>query len=352
MNRMEKQLTLLPWPNPNWKENPYQRLLCQGLQQNGIRLIKTPLSFSILPYLPKFDWLYLYWSEQLYAAKEPHKRAEQFERFIKILLKLKKRGIRILWTMNNEFPHEADDVEFHKQAYAKIIELSDLIHVHFAAAVEHLKQTYQVDARKIVVVPHGHYSNYYGTPIPKAEARQIFGIPPEAIVMLNFGYLRKYKGIEEAIASFHETQNPRLYFLIAGEPADENIVEYFENERRRNPRLIMQLSKIKEKDFVPLLSAADSFMFPSRTFFTSGSIMLALTYNLPFIAIPKNHTLYFLGKSFFKPWQPADKKRLTEIMDGLGDWLASVNYEELAKMKNALDTNKLTVEFSRRLKGI
>jgi len=346
---MKNRITLLPWPNPDWKENPYQKLLYKELTKHGIQILPTPITFSLIPFKRPFDWLHLNWPDTLYTHRSPKKQAERFSHYVKILSTLKRRGTKILWTMHNEYPHESDDLEFHKQALAKTAELCDLIHVHFSAAVELLKQEYHVDPQKIIVVPHGHYADYYGDPIPKEEARKAFNIPHHARVILSFGYLRKYKGIEDAIASFHETKNNQLYFLIAGEPADKKMTDYLQNDGKRNPKLLMHLSKIKEKDFVRYFSAADVFIFPSRNFFTSGSIMLALTYNLPVIAIPKNHTLQFLGKSFLKPWQPPDKNTLTYIMDNLEGWLATVNYEELEETKQELDFEKLARELNKYL---
>ena len=342
--------SLLPWPNPRWKENPYQKVVYGGLKANGVMIRRPPPLFSLLPHAPRSDWLHINWPETLYSSPDPTLRAKQLTRFVGTVRRVKRRGTRILWTVHNEFPHEGADVEFHRAANAQMCELSDLIHVHFPQAGEQLESEYGVEAGAIQVMPHPHYGDYYGAPIPSREARAMLSIGQDTRVILIFGYVRRYKGIEAAVESFRKTTNDRLRLLVVGKAEDEGVVDGLLSAAESDPRLILKLSHVPDADVMPLFSAADAFLFPSRSFFTSGSLMLALTYGLPVIAVPRNHASMFVGKSFFRPWEPDTPDRLTEIMQSLDEWLDGLRQEELEGIRKDFAAVRLSESLSERLR--
>lgn len=348
---MRKKTTLIPWPNPNWKENPYQKLLYRALKKHGIKIRRTPPYFFWLPHLPPADWLHLNWPSRLYGAASPQLREEQFHRFVNTLLKVKNRGTKLLWTMHNLLPHDTVDPDFHAFAQGKIAELSDLIHLHDERAADTVQHRYQIEPDKIHVMAHGHYGDYYGKPMPRIQARRRLGIPEHSVVLLNFGNLRRYKGLEKAIAAFKAGSNQNLLFLVAGHPDDQDVADFLKNESVENPQLLLKLSKFKEKEIMPLFAASDAFIFPSENFFTSGSVMLALTYELPIIATPNYHLRAFAGKTFFQSLQTGSASYLTHLMDHLENWLERVNYDELRATKQELQWEKLTPGLSEALKA-
>ncbi len=341
--------TLVPWPNPRWKENPYQRLLYRELGKHGVRILRTPWRFDFLPLRGAFHWLHLNWPDTLYASPDPETQRRRFGGFVRVVERLKRNGTRILWTVHNEFPHENVDARFHRRANETLVGLADLIHVHFRAAETVLHEAYGADAGKVLVLPHGHYGDYYGPPLPRAAAKATFGVPADARLLLSLGYVRGYKGLERAVASFEACRDERLHYVIAGEPADEGLAAFLRAAAARNPRLVLHPRKIEERDFPRFLSAADAFLFPSREFFTSGSVMLALTYGLPVIAVPMNHTLEFVGASFFQPWTPPDGETLTRIMETLDAWLATVDAAALRDVRRTLAWERVAPALAERL---
>jgi glycosyltransferase involved in cell wall biosynthesis len=341
---------LLPWPDPRRKENPYQKVVYAGLTANGIRIRRTPPLFSLIPFAPSSDWLHLNWPETLFAARDSAGRERKLARFVHTVRRVKRRGTKILWTMHNEFPHEEVDADLHRGANARLCELSDLIHVHFPQAAEHLALEYRADPDAIHVMPHPHYGDYYGEPIPKRRARAEIGIDEDVRVVLIFGYLRRYKGIESAVESLLGARNDRLRLLIAGKPEDDALVNVLRSAREEDRRLILRLSRIPDSEVAPLFAAADAFLLPSRRSFTSGSLMLALTYGLPVIAVPRNHASTFLGTSFFQPWEPPTTDNLTALLEALDDWLAGVRVEELERVRAEFDAERLSEGLSDRLR--
>jgi len=349
---MKKQIKLLPWPNPNWKENPYQKLMYAGLKAHGVQIRSTPLTFSLLRFARPFDWLHLNWPSRIYASGSVEKRQRKYERFVATLRFVKRQGVKLIWTMHNHLPHDTSDAAFHQMAYRGIMELSDLIHVHFPDAAELLAEQYHVPAEKIHLMPHGVYGGYYGPGMAKQASRKQLGLRRASIVLLSFGELKWYKGIDKAIAAFRETDNPALQFLVAGKPADQEMQSLLETAAEEDSRIVVKIGRVEDKHVPLYFSAADAFMLPSNDFFTSGSAMLALTYNLPIIGIPKNHLRTLAAKAFFCPWQPATHEQLVAILNSLDTWLKQVDGKELDALKRQLDWTILTEELSRKLRDL
>jgi glycosyltransferase involved in cell wall biosynthesis len=305
----------------------------------------------MIPHMPKIDWLHLNWPETLFSDRDPDRRATKLERFVETVRRTKRRGARVLWTLHNEFPHDEADVDFYRGANARLCELSDLIHVHFPAAQGHLEQEYGVDPDRIHVMPHPHYGDYYGERIPKRQAREKIGVDADTRVILSLGNVRRYKGLESAIEGLSKINDDRLRLVIAGKPEDQEVADLLKDAAEGDPRLVLSLSRVPDTGIMPFFAAADAFLFASRTFFTSGSIMLALTYGLPVIAAPRNHAAIFLGASFFKPWDPPTTESLTEILRNLDDWLAGVRDEELAAIGADYEAGALCRGLSEVLAG-
>ena len=68
--------------------------------------------------------------------------------------------------------------------------------VHGHAGREAAVESFGCPANRVFVIPHGHYREAYGPPLPGPDARQRLGLPGDARVFLFFGYLPPYKGLE------------------------------------------------------------------------------------------------------------------------------------------------------------
>jgi len=138
-------------------------------------------------------------------------------------------------------------------------------------------------------VAHPLYDNF-GEKISKEEARKQLGISNEESIVLFFGFIRKYKGLDILYESIHELkQNHKseianLKFLIAGE---------FYEDRKQYDELIEKLD-IKDQlilrtDFIPdsevkyYLCAADVVIQPYRSATQSGVTPLAYHFEVPMI---------------------------------------------------------------------
>lgn len=139
-------------------------------------------------------------------------------------------------------------------------------------------------------VLHPLYDNF-GEPIPKEEARRKLGLAADEKIILFFGFIRKYKGLDilfEAMnllkqhTTHHKPQTIKL--LVAG--------EFYEDEKQYKDqikRLGIEDSLLLRTDFIPdsevkyYLCAADVVIQPYRNATQSGVTPLAYHFEKPMI---------------------------------------------------------------------
>jgi glycosyltransferase involved in cell wall biosynthesis len=137
-------------------------------------------------------------------------------------------------------------------------------------------------------VPHPLYDNF-GDKMNKAEARKKLGLEVQQKIVLFFGFIRKYKGLDwlyEAIQILKEKypQDNDIRFLVAGE---------FYEDRQPYDELITRLGiadrLILHTDFIPdssvgyYLSASDLVIQPYKSATQSGVTPLAYHFEVPMV---------------------------------------------------------------------
>jgi glycosyltransferase involved in cell wall biosynthesis len=139
---------------------------------------------------------------------------------------------------------------------------------------------------KVTVVPHPVYDMFAGDRVPREEARRRLGLPLDQPVMLFFGMVREYKGLEDILAALPKLQASleRLTLVVAGE---------FWDDKRPYLELIDRLGVgewvIIEDRYIPneevsfYFSAADVLIAPYRKITGSGVVQMARGFGLPVI---------------------------------------------------------------------
>ena len=142
--------------------------------------------------------------------------------------------------------------------------------------------------KKSKFVAHPLYDNF-GEKISKQEARQYLSLPEDAKIVLFFGFIRHYKGLDILLNSISELVKKNntasnIKFLIAGEfyedrkPYDEQIAT-----------LGIQENLMLKTDFIPdsqvkfYMCAADVVIQPYRNATQSGVTPLAYHFEIPMI---------------------------------------------------------------------
>lgn len=137
------------------------------------------------------------------------------------------------------------------------------------------------------LVPHPLYDNF-GEKISKTEARKKLSINEDDKVILFFGFIRKYKGLDILLEAFkilkstNKIQNLKL--LIAGEfYDDEKNYETLLNDPTIKNELILHTHFISNSEVKYYLCATDCVIQPYRSATQSGVTPLAYHFEIPMI---------------------------------------------------------------------
>ena len=151
-----------------------------------------------------------------------------------------------------------------------------------------------VTKEKIEVIPHGVDGNLQ--PINKCLARKSLGIGDNEKVVLYFGYLTWYKGVDWLIENLG---GKGLRLIVAGGPS---FTQKDKEHYKKFYGKVLELAKEKKVEvtgFLPedkiktYFSACDMLVLPYRTFMSSsGPLSMAIAYNRPFmVSKPMNRIL-------------------------------------------------------------
>ncbi len=163
---------------------------------------------------------------------------------------------------------------------------ADRIIVHTKANRETFVRTYPaVDPAKIAIVPL--ISTPY-TALPadatRAQARARLGLPADATVLLFFGSVRAYKGVDVLLAAFAQAAEvrPDVRLLIAGRPETQADVDLL--AAARDQRQVRVFSGYVPYEDVWLYHyAADAAVLPYRAITQSAALITCMDFGLPVI---------------------------------------------------------------------
>ena len=207
-----------------------------------------------------------------------------FIRFVAVLVLVRIRGAKLLWTAHNLLPHVPSPIPGMDWLGRRVvIGLSHRVYVHGESAGAALEKRFPQVRGKIAMIQHGHWVDYFPHTQSKSQARAKLGISLDAYVFLFIGQCREYKNIPGLINAFRNLPFDSL-LLIAGKFSPDDyqgkILAMVEGEERIKlfPRYI------PDEELQDFLSASDSVVLPYLEILTSGSAILALSFGRPVVS--------------------------------------------------------------------
>lgn len=191
----------------------------------------------------------------------------------------KRSDARIVFVCHNIIPHERRPGDRALTRYA--LKVADHCIVLSSPVGNDLETI--LPQMPYTVVPHPVYDTY-GNALPKSEAREILGISEDNLVLF-FGFVRKYKGLDILIQALPEILDScRVKLLVVGEFYDDE-----EKYRAMVARLGLEGQVRFVPEFVPrgkvgtYFSAADVVALPYRSATQSGIVQIANHFDTPCI---------------------------------------------------------------------
>lgn len=201
------------------------------------------------------------------------------------------RGHKVVVTVHNINAGKRDnrDTFINRFSLRALYQLANHLIVHTVQSKNELLQEFPVKPEKVSVIRHGMNNRVFQQGMSTAEAREKLGLKQSHKVILFFGNIDSYKGLDLLIESLehlspHIQEDVRL--TIAG---NSKVATYTESIKaaiaasRFSEQISSRIEHIPDDEVEQYFMAADCIVLPYRNIYQSGVIFMAYTFGLPII---------------------------------------------------------------------
>ena len=218
----------------------------------------------------------------------------KFEYFDRTLLMLWYRalGKSVVLTLHNVNVRKRDctDSMINRLTLRIQYQIAEHLFVHTGKMKQELIEEFAVGGEKITVIPFGINNAVPDTQITGEDARRRLGFTGQERIILFFGNIAPYKGLEYLVTAFHQIMRKcdDYRLVIAGRP--KNCEDYWQalrseiEEDVRNGRVKLRDEFVPDEDTELYMKAADVLVLPYRYIYQSGVLFLGYSFGLPVLA--------------------------------------------------------------------
>jgi glycosyltransferase involved in cell wall biosynthesis len=281
-------------------------------------------------------------------------RRIETESFFILFLRL--MGTRLIYTVHDVSP--LNKSRLHNLLSVIIYKSVNILIVHSNKNRQMLLEKVSLKPDKIRTVFHGNFNDYVpAKSLTKNEARKYFGLNNEEKVLLFFGFIKEYKGLDmllEAVEIASKSVD-RLTLIIAGAAESKKIVDGYErtiSELPKNIKVIYHSEFIPHDKVANYFMASDILVLPYKIISHSGVLHLAYSFGRAIIGTRVGDFEEFIedGKSGFI----AEKNDSQGVADAILRFYS--NPENVDKMslyaQNLNDTKYSWENIALTMKGI
>jgi glycosyltransferase involved in cell wall biosynthesis len=192
--------------------------------------------------------------------------------------------LSLVWTVHNVVPHEPETAD--DSAVTRILaRIAARKIVHSAETIDQLERL-GADTGRVVIIPQGSYVTSYSE-AARAESRRRLALPDSARIVMFFGLIRPYKGVQDLVDAW-EVSAPVAsvatapFLLVVGRCDDDAARHRLELGVNRRGRL--DEGHVPDELVPAYFGAADVVALPFRRLTTSSSALLALSLGRPVLA--------------------------------------------------------------------
>lgn len=283
--------------------NPYIVQLVEALRDHPEVDLQL-FSFSRAVF-GKYDVLHVHWPEALLGASSALKRWRRRALVLAMLLRLRFTQTALVRTWHNlDRPTGLGRVD------SLLLDLADRVTTLRIAL--NPTSTFP-DSKPHVVIPHGHYRDWYTHPRQPATPGQVAYV----------GLVRRYKGVENLVSAFTQLPSPELSLRVSGKPSTEELRAELADLAGADPRIGFDFRFLDDAEFVAAITAGSLVVLPYHHMHNSGVALAALSLNRP-VLVPDNEVNRMLAEEVGPGWihffsGPLEVSALENAVRGISD---------------------------------
>lgn len=304
---------------PYGEGNPYPDLLSRSLEKCGVTVVRPRVNTFFATkcfFYWKPDVVHLHWLHVFFLCPNIIKAFIKMVVFISQIGLLKISGIRIVWTVHNLRNHKNQHIVIDKVCSKVIAALSDAIIAHCRFAKKAVIKEFSVsNSEKIHIIPHGHFADFYQNGISCENARKKTGIDKDQTVFLFFGAIEPYKGILDLLEAFKSRKQNDETLLMVGKASDNKFAETIMTSIADSTNIVFIPEFVSDNEIQIYMNACDVVVFPFKDIFTSGSVIMAMSFGKPCIVPALGCIPELLNDSGGFLYNPGDREGLRQAMN-------------------------------------
>lgn len=230
---------------------------------------------------------------------------------------LQRSNHKIIYIIHNVAPHEP--MPWDNWLARNVLNLGESHIVQSPNEKQRLEEL--IPGLHPVLCPHPVYNQFYGDKaLTKDEARRQLGLKNDGPIVLFFGIVRPYKGLIYALQaiSILNKEGISIRMLVAGEFWEQ--IEVYEGliiQLGITDQILIYNRYIPNEEVSLFFSAADVFIAPYTGGTQSGSVKIAMSFNLPIIATDRISDDIMLESEFVHTVPSEDSQALSEAIKEL-----------------------------------
>lgn len=307
--------------SPEWHRKPFVRYLNlrgdtredASLAKKISRILTYYIRLVLYAAHAKPNMFHILWNNKF----------EAFDR-VPLMIYYKLLGKKTLLTVHNvnARTRDSNDTWFNRLTLKVQYRLVDHLFVHTERMKKDLIEQFNVAASAISVIPFGINNAVPDMNLQPGDAKRHLGISESDRVILFFGNIAPYKGLEYLIDAFGKVmaEGGAYRLIIAGKPKDcesycNAVLESLKRHVYRE-RILLKIEFIPDDQTEMYFKAADVLVLPYRYIYQSGVLFLGYNFGLPVIATDVGSLREDIieGKTGFicRPEDAADLARVIE----------------------------------------
>ncbi len=280
-------IACLPVSTP---DNPYQDLLMQGLRSDsrfdarhgarGKHFAALRTWWRLRPAYIHYDWNTPYFLRPSLAKSALYGVLFLAELWVvRTVLRC-----RIVFTLHQLEAHDAPHPGLQTAIQRRFVGLCEWVRVMWPSTARRAIAALGIPEEKVRVLPEGSYVGFYPDNLSTESCRNELGLSNGDLVLLHFGSVKPYKGLEALLETFQAIPAPNLRLVVAGECRNPRLAERIERLAAADSRIQCRLGHVPVSRVQVYFRACDAVVLPFEKIENSGSAILAMGFARPVIA--------------------------------------------------------------------